>query len=124
MRPAGYLQPDAGPRSEAVSQCLQPNRNGPAGLIRLQPLESVAHIDRPPVLPYFTQADKEVGVRIVRPVHQLDDRITDHLQRFNERRAGERQHIVALLELPVVATAGDRGIDDPTADRPGCCAQR
>jgi hypothetical protein len=71
-------------------------------------LECIAQIDGTPVVSHFTHADKEVGVRVVSAVRQLDDRVPDHLKRFVQRRAGKRQHIVAFLELPIIAVPAQR----------------
>jgi hypothetical protein len=66
-------------------------------------LERIAHVDGTPVLPHLTQAHKEVGMRIVSVVHQLNDRVPDDLQRFSERQTGKGQDIISLLKLRIVA---------------------
>jgi hypothetical protein len=107
MHASGNLQADSGSGSEAMSHCVESKQDGSARFLRLQPVEPIAHIDGTPVLPHLTQADKEIGVRIVRTVHQLDDWVSDHLQRFIWRRTGKRQDIVSFLKPPVVAMSMD-----------------
>jgi hypothetical protein len=79
-------------------------------------LERIAGVDGTPVLPHLTQAHKEVGMRIVSVVRQLDDRVPDYLQRFSQRQTGKGQDIISLLKLPVVAVTASCWIDYPAAD--------
>lgn len=93
MRSSGDLQADADSGCEAVNHSVQSDADGPVRLLRVQPLEPVAHIDGPSVLAYLTQAEEEVGMGIVGLVHHLDDRVPNYLQRFAQRCAGEREDI-------------------------------
>lgn len=105
MRSSGDLQADADARGEAMGHSVQSNRDGPARVLRVQPLKTIAQIDGPPVLAYFAHADKEIGVWVVSLVHHLDAGVPDHFQRFDQRWAGERQDVCASLQLLVVAVA-------------------
>src|SRR5215213_9374848 len=110
-RASGDLQADTGSGCEAMSECLEPNLDDPVGLLRLEPGEPIAHVGRESLGTHFTQPDEQIGVGIVSPVDQLDDRNPDHFERLTEHRRGEGQHIVPRLELTVVAIASCGRID-------------
>src|SRR5215207_8750432 len=116
MGTPGHLQADASSGCEAMSQCVEPNLDGSVGLLRLEPAEPIAHIDRASLGTHVTQSDEQIGVRIIGVVHQLDDGNPDHLEGFAEHRRGEGQDVVPLLELPVVAVTACCRIDHAPAD--------